>query len=83
MQKERLIALDVLRGITILMMVIVNNPGSWNAVYAPLLHAEWNGCTPTDLVFPFFIFILGMAIPLAIPNKVFNATTRNLSLIHI
>jgi predicted acyltransferase len=72
MQKERLISLDVLRGITILMMVIVNNPGSWSAVYSPLLHAEWNGCTPTDLVFPFFIFIVGIAIPLAIPNQVFN-----------
>ena len=77
MQKERLISLDVLRGITILMMVIVNNPGSWNAIYSPLLHAEWNGCTPTDLVFPFFIFILGIAIPLAISSKVFNATTCN------
>jgi predicted acyltransferase len=58
------------------MMVIVNNPGSWSAVYSPLLHAEWNGCTPTDLVFPFFIFIVGIAIPLAIPNQVFN--TKNL-----
>ena len=75
MQKERLISLDVLRGITILLMVIVNNPGSWNAVYAPLLHAEWNGCTPTDLVFPFFIFILGAAIPLAIVNKELNQET--------
>ena len=72
MQKERFISLDVLRGITIFMMIIVNNPGSWNAVYAPLLHAEWNGCTPTDLVFPFFIFILGAAIPLAIVTKELN-----------
>lgn len=75
MQKERFISLDVLRGITIFMMVIVNNPGSWDAVYAPLLHAEWNGCTPTDLVFPFFIFILGAAIPLAIVNKELNQET--------
>jgi predicted acyltransferase len=75
MQKERLISLDVLRGITIFMMVIVNNPGSWDAVYAPLLHAEWNGCTPTDLVFPFFIFILGAAIPLAIVTKELNQDT--------
>jgi predicted acyltransferase len=57
------------------MMVIVNNPGSWDAVYAPLLHAEWNGCTPTDLVFPFFIFILGAAIPLAIVTKELNQDT--------
>ncbi len=75
MQKERLISLDVLRGITIFMMVIVNNPGTWDAVYAPLLHAEWNGCTPTDLVFPFFIFILGAAIPLAIITKELNQDT--------
>ncbi len=75
MQKERFISLDVLRGITIFMMVIVNNPGSWDAVYAPLLHAEWNGCTPTDLVFPFFIFILGAAIPLAIVTKELNQDT--------
>ncbi len=75
MQKERLISLDVLRGITIFMMVIVNNPGNWDAVYAPLLHAEWNGCTPTDLVFPFFIFILGAAIPLAIVTKELNQDT--------
>lgn len=87
MQKERLISLDVLRGITILLMVIVNNPGSWSHVYAPLLHSEWNGCTPTDLVFPFFIFILGMAIPLALSvtrcNKVscIKIVTRSLRII--
>jgi predicted acyltransferase len=73
--KERIISLDVLRGITIMMMVLVNNPGSWGNIFAPLEHAEWNGCTPTDLVFPFFIFILGAAIPLAFVTKVLNQQT--------
>ena len=70
--KERIISIDVLRGLTVIMMTIVNNPGSWSHVFPPLLHAEWNGCTPTDLVFPFFVFIMGAAIPLAIPYKEFN-----------
>ena len=69
MTKERLISLDVFRGFTILLMTIVNNPGSWGSIYPPLEHAEWNGCTPTDLVFPFFVFIMGTAIPFAIPTK--------------
>ncbi|MEN8194029.1 MAG: DUF5009 domain-containing protein [Bacteroidota bacterium] len=59
-KKERLLSLDIFRGITILLMILVNNPGSWSHVYAPLRHAEWNGCTPTDLVFPFFLFIVGV-----------------------
>lgn len=57
----RLMALDVLRGITIAGMILVNNPGSWSDVYSPLTHASWNGLTPTDLVFPFFMFIMGMS----------------------
>lgn len=69
MKKERLISLDVFRGFTMLFMTIVNNPGSWNSIYSPLEHAQWHGCTPTDLVFPFFIFIMGTAIPFAIPTK--------------
>lgn len=59
---KRLVSLDVLRGMTISFMILVNNPGSWKYVYPPLRHAEWNGCTPTDLVFPFFLFIVGMSI---------------------
>ena len=59
---KRLVALDVLRGITIAGMITVNNPGSWSHIYAPLRHAEWNGCTPTDLVFPFFVFVMGVAM---------------------
>mgnify|MGYP000969986760 CR=1 FL=1 len=58
---QRLLALDILRGITIAGMITVNNPGSWSYVYAPLGHAEWNGLTPTDLVFPFFMFIMGIS----------------------
>lgn len=57
----RLLALDILRGITIAGMIMVNNPGSWGNIYAPLRHAEWNGLTPTDLVFPFFMFIMGVS----------------------
>lgn len=58
---QRLLALDILRGITIAGMLLVNNPGSWGAIYTPLEHAEWNGLTPTDLVFPFFMFIMGIS----------------------
>lgn len=77
MTKERLISLDVFRGFTILLMTIVNNPGSWAAIYPPLKHAEWHGCTPTDLVFPFFIFIMGSAIPFAMPTKQFDYAVFN------
>lgn len=77
MIKDRLTSLDVFRGFTIMLMTIVNNPGSWSSIYPPLDHAEWNGCTPTDLVFPFFIFIMGTAIPFAMPNKTFDGTVFN------
>ena len=60
-QQKRLLALDILRGITIAGMIMVNNPGSWGHIYTPLGHAEWNGFTPTDLVFPFFMFIMGVS----------------------
>ncbi|MBG6111520.1 putative acyltransferase [Flavobacterium sp. CG_23.5] len=77
MTKERLISLDTFRGFTILFMTIVNNPGSWTSIYPPLEHAEWNGCTPTDLVFPFFIFIMAVAISFAMPTKQFDSATFN------
>jgi predicted acyltransferase len=59
---KRLVALDVFRGLTIALMVVVNNPGNWNYVFSPLKHSPWDGCTPTDLVFPFFMFIMGSAM---------------------
>ena len=60
-QSSRLKSLDIIRGITIAGMILVNNPGSWGHIYTPLEHAAWNGLTPTDLVFPFFMFIMGVA----------------------
>jgi predicted acyltransferase len=62
----RLLSLDVFRGITIAAMLLVNNPGTWEHVYAPLQHATWNGATPADLIFPFFLFIVGIAATLAL-----------------
>ena len=67
---SRLVSLDVFRGLTIAGMVLVNNPGTWSSIYWPLQHAEWHGWTPTDLVFPFFLFIVGVAIPLAFARRV-------------
>ncbi|HOY50565.1 MAG: DUF5009 domain-containing protein [Prolixibacteraceae bacterium] len=66
---ERLISLDAFRGFTIAAMIMVNNPGSWSHVYAPLLHKPWNGITPTDLIFPFFIFIVGVSVALAYTKR--------------
>ncbi|MDD5732535.1 MAG: DUF5009 domain-containing protein, partial [Bacteroidales bacterium] len=60
--KQRYVALDVLRGMTIAGMILVNNPGTWSQIYPPLRHAQWFGCTPTDLVFPFFLFVVGTAM---------------------
>jgi predicted acyltransferase len=59
---ERLLSLDFFRGITIMGMILVNNPGSWEHIYPPLRHAAWHGCTFTDLIFPFFLFIVGVAM---------------------
>jgi len=64
--KNRLLALDVMRGITIAGMIMVNNPGSWKYVYIPLQHAQWNGLTPTDLVYPFFMFIMGISLHISL-----------------
>ncbi len=62
----RLVSLDVFRGLTVMLMTVVNNPGDWGHIYPPLEHAEWNGCTPTDLVFPFFLFIVGVSLAYAL-----------------
>ena len=75
---ERLASLDVFRGLTIAGMVLVNNPGSFDHVYAPLRHAAWHGWTPTDLVFPFFLFIVGVALTFALPRQLEAAGRRRL-----
>src|SRR5690606_38772390 len=59
-------SVDALRGLTVAAMLLVNNPGDWGHVYAPLRHADWHGCTPTDLVFPFFLFVVGVSIALGL-----------------
>jgi predicted acyltransferase len=66
---KRLISLDAFRGFTIAAMIMVNNPASWSYIYPPLRHAHWNGLTPTDLIFPFFIFIVGVSIALAYTKR--------------
>lgn len=63
---ERLLSLDVFRGMTVAGMLLVNNPGTWSAIYPPLEHAAWNGWTPTDLIFPFFLFIVGITTELSL-----------------
>jgi len=65
----RLVSLDFLRGLTVASMILVNNPGDWGNIYPPFEHSKWNGCTPTDLVFPFFLFIVGVSINYAIGDK--------------
>jgi len=66
----RLVGLDALRGATVAGMILVNNPGSWSHVYGPLRHAPWHGCTPTDLVFPFFLFVVGVSVALSLGRRV-------------
>ena len=73
---NRLIFLDAFRGLTVAGMILVNNPGSWAHIYWPLEHAEWNGWTPTDLIFPFFLFIVGVAIPLAFGKRIERGDSR-------
>jgi predicted acyltransferase len=68
--RERLLSLDVFRGLTVAGMLLVNNPGSWGAIYPPLEHATWNGWTPTDLIFPFFLFIVGITTHLSLSSRV-------------
>jgi len=68
MTKERYYSLDVFRGATVALMILVNNPGSWSNTFSPLSHASWHGCTPTDLVFPFFLFAVGNAMSFVMPK---------------
>ncbi len=69
MESERLSSLDAFRGLAIAAMILVNNPGSWKFVYPPLRHAEWHGWTPTDLVFPFFLFIVGLSLAISLSRR--------------
>src|SRR6266487_3456751 len=73
---SRLMSLDVFRGATIAAMMLVNNPGSWAHVYPPLRHAEWHGWTFTDTIFPFFLWIVGVAIPLSISRRLEAGQSR-------
>lgn len=74
MKRDRIASVDFLRGITVILMILVNTPGSWSHVYAPLLHAKWNGLTFADLVFPFFLFIMGISISIVFNNKKINSS---------
>ena len=71
----RIKSVDFLRGLTIAAMILVNNPGSWGHIYAPLEHAEWHGLTPTDLIFPFFLYIVGISISIAYKDKTASYVT--------
>jgi predicted acyltransferase len=68
MKQQRYYSLDVFRGATVALMILVNNPGSWGHIFSPLGHASWHGCTPTDLVFPFFLFAVGNAMSFVMPK---------------
>ncbi|QDW27477.1 DUF5009 domain-containing protein [Pedobacter sp. KBS0701] len=79
--KQRLLSLDFFRGLTVAAMILVNNPGSWGHIYAPLEHAEWNGCTPTDLIFPFFLWIVGVSIAFAMSSSKADPSTHQKTII--
>ena len=79
--KQRILSVDIFRGLTIALMILVNTPGTWEAVYPPFRHAEWHGYTPTDLVFPFFLFIVGTSIVFAYRDRKPDAATHRKILI--
>ena len=78
-----MVSLDVFRGATIAAMILVNDPGSWGHIYPPLEHAEWNGWTPTDLIFPFFLFIVGVSMTLSFASRIARGITRRALAIHV
>jgi predicted acyltransferase len=80
---QRLVSLDVFRGATIAGMILVNDPGSWSHIYPPLEHAEWNGWTPTDLIFPFFLFIVGVSMTLSFASRLARGLTRGKLAMHV
>jgi predicted acyltransferase len=81
--KPRLHSLDVFRGLTVMVMTLVNNPGDWGHIYPPLEHATWNGCTVADLVFPFFLFIVGVSIVYALDTKKQDVTQHGALMLKI
>ncbi len=82
-KRGRLISLDVFRGVTIAGMILVNNPGSWSSIYAPLRHAEWHGGTPTDLIFPFFLFIVGVAMTFSFAKRMERGSSKTILFGHV
>ena len=80
---ERLVSLDVFRGATIAAMLLVNNPGSWSDIYPPLEHAPWHGWTPTDMIFPFFLWIVGVAMTLSFARRVEQGADRGQLFRHV
>lgn len=78
-----MVSLDVFRGATIAAMILVNDPGSWSHIYPPLEHAEWNGWTPTDLIFPFFLFIVGVSMTLSFASRIARGVTRRALVVHV
>ena len=75
---QRLVSLDAFRGLTIAAMILVNNPGSWGNIYPPLAHAEWHGWTPTDLIFPFFLFIIGVSMTFSFAKRLEDSDKSHL-----
>ncbi|KAF0150321.1 MAG: heparan-alpha-glucosaminide N-acetyltransferase [Ignavibacteria bacterium] len=82
-QSDRFLSLDIFRGLTIAGMILVNNPGDWGNIYPALEHAKWNGCTPTDLVFPFFLFIVGVAVTLSLSKRKEKGDNHNKLILQI
>lgn len=81
--QNRILSLDIFRGLTIMAMIIVNTPGSWSYAYPILQHSHWNGCTPTDLVFPFFIFAMGFASVLSISKRLQKGASKKSLLLQL
>jgi predicted acyltransferase len=79
----RLSSLDIFRGVTIAAMILVNDPGTWKAVYWPLEHSKWSGWTPTDLVFPFFLFIVGVSMVFSFASRLERGKTRASLMVHV
>jgi predicted acyltransferase len=80
--KERLQSLDFFRGLTIALMILVNNNGDGSAAYWPLKHSQWNGWTPTDLVFPFFVFIVGVSMVYSFRMRLARGESRGSIMLH-